>query len=82
MSRTQIYLPPDLSADLDRLARKRGVSRADLIRLAARRLLEHEDPPGEEPLLGLIGLGNAGPGRASEGHDHVLADHSAPPSPE
>jgi predicted transcriptional regulator len=72
MRRTQIYLDPDLSAELDRLARQRGTSRADLIRLAARRFLLQEGAEEEDPILGLIGLGDAGPGRVSEDHDQVL----------
>lgn len=76
MHRTQIYLQPDLNADLDRLARERGTSKADLIRLAARRFVEQEQAGGEDPLLGLIGLGDAGPGRVSEEHDRLLAEQT------
>jgi metal-responsive CopG/Arc/MetJ family transcriptional regulator len=75
MCRTQIYLPADLIAGLDRLARQRGTSRADLIRLAARQLIEREENGEEDPILGLIGLGTAGPGRTSEEHDKVLAEY-------
>ncbi|MBI4493882.1 MAG: ribbon-helix-helix protein, CopG family [Chloroflexi bacterium] len=76
MRRTQIYLPSDLSAALDHLARQRGTSRANLLRLAARRLLEQEQAGEEEdPIFGIIGLGDAGPGRVSEEHDRVLAEH-------
>jgi predicted transcriptional regulator len=74
MQRTQIYLPPDLSEALDRLAQRRGMSRASLIRLAARQLLEDEQSNGEDPILGLIGTGDAGPGRVSEEHDRVLVE--------
>lgn len=42
MRRTQIYLPPELSAALDRLARKHRTSKANLLRLAARRFVEQE----------------------------------------
>jgi len=76
MQRTQIYLEPDLSAALDRLARDRGMSRAKLIRLAAQRLLEDEQGIQEDPIFGLIGLANAGPGCTSEEHDRILTDHS------
>ncbi len=75
MRRTQIYLPPELSDALERLARKRGTSRASLLRLAARRLLEQEQPGGEDPILGIVGLGNAGPGRISEDHDRLLVEN-------
>lgn len=74
--RTQIYLPSQLSEALGRLARRRGTSKANLIRIAARRLLDQEELAGDDPILGLIGLGNAGRGRVSEDHDRLLAEHS------
>ena len=51
MRRTQIYLEPDLNEALDRLARQRGTSKANLLRLAARRFLEQEqvDRQTEDP---------------------------------
>ncbi|HVC34120.1 MAG TPA: CopG family transcriptional regulator [Chloroflexota bacterium] len=75
MSRTQIYLQPELSEALDRLARKRGTSKANIIRMAARRFLQQEQDGREDPIFGLIGLGNAGHGRVSEQHDRILAEH-------
>jgi metal-responsive CopG/Arc/MetJ family transcriptional regulator len=75
MQRTQIYLEPELAEALDRLARRRGTSRGALIRLAARRLLSDEQPAEDDPILGIIGLGHGGPGRVSEEHDRVLAEH-------
>ena len=53
---------------LDRLARRRGTTRAHLIRLAARRLIEHEQSSGEDPIHGLIGIRDAGPEGVSEEH--------------
>lgn len=77
MQRTQVYMPARLSAALDRLARRRGTSRAHMLRLAATRLLEQEEELHEEnPILGLIALGNAGPGRVSEDHDRILAEYT------
>lgn len=76
MRRTQVYLQPELSAALDRLAQQRGTSRADLIRLAARRLLEQEQPAEGDPILEIVALGDAGPGRTSEEHDRILAQQS------
>ena len=77
MQRTQIYLEPDLNSALDRLARQRGVSKANLLRLAARRLLDEEqDRATEDPILGLIGLGNGGSGHAAEDHDLILSGHA------
>jgi len=72
LRRTQIYLPSGLSAALDRLARGRGTSRAELLRQAAREFLERETPSGEDEILGIVGLGNAGPGAVSEEHDQFL----------
>lgn len=74
MQRTQVYLEPDLGAALDRLARVRGTSRASLIRLAARRLLAEAEGPGEDSILGVIDLGDAGPGRVSVEHDLYLGE--------
>jgi hypothetical protein len=76
MQRTQVYLEPEVGAALDRLARVRGTSRASLIRLAARRLLAEEQTPQEDPILGLIGLGDAGPGQVSVEHDRYLGERS------
>ncbi len=74
LRRTQIYLSADLSAALDRLAHDRGISRAEVLRQAARELLEREQASDEDPILGIVGLGDAGPGRVSEDHDRFLAD--------
>jgi hypothetical protein len=76
MQRTQIYLEPELSAALERLARKRGTTKASLIRLGARRLLEQVEAGDVDPILGLIGLGDGGAGRVSEEHDRVLSEHA------
>lgn len=73
MQRTQIYLEPDLSAELDRLAQQRGTSRASLIRLAARQLVAQEQTSDEDSILGLIGIGQSGRSDVSERHDDYLA---------
>jgi metal-responsive CopG/Arc/MetJ family transcriptional regulator len=73
LRRTQIYLPSDLSAALDRLARGRRTSRAELLRQAAREFLQREEPASDDPILGIVGLGDAGPGAVSEEHDRFLA---------
>ena len=74
MRRTQVCLEPAQTEALDRLAARRGVSRAALLREAARRLLREEGQAGEDPLLGMIGMANAGPGNAAAEHDRVLAE--------
>jgi metal-responsive CopG/Arc/MetJ family transcriptional regulator len=77
MQRTQIYLEPELAESLDRLAKQRGTSRADLIRTAARRLVAEEQPQDDDPILGIIGLAGAGQDSATdvaERHDDYLAE--------
>ena len=77
MQRTQIYLEPELAESLDKLAKQRGTSRADLIRTAARRLVAEEQPPKDDPILGIIGLSGAGQDSATdvaERHDDYLAE--------
>jgi metal-responsive CopG/Arc/MetJ family transcriptional regulator len=80
MRRTQVYLEPELAEALDRLARQRCTSRAELLRQAARRLLDEE--PGDsgaatdDPIWGIIGVADAGPGQVSVQHDRVLVEHS------
>jgi hypothetical protein len=75
--RTQIYLPARLSAALDELARDRRTSRAELLRQAAQQFLERELPVEDDPILGIIGLGDGGPGNVPEEHDQFLADLNA-----
>lgn len=75
MHRTQIYLQPDLNDALERLARKRGTSKAEVLRLAARRFVQQEQTSEEDPILGIIALGQSEPGRVSEEHDRFLAEH-------
>jgi metal-responsive CopG/Arc/MetJ family transcriptional regulator len=76
MQRTQIYLEPDLSEALDRLARQRRTSRASLIRKATRELLAREAVTEEDSILGLIGLAQDDAGDVSERHDYYLAEHT------
>lgn len=76
MQRTQIYLEPELASSLDRLARKRGTSRADLIRVAARRLVRDEEDLPFGSILSLAGIGQDKDGATdvSEHHDDYLID--------
>jgi ribbon-helix-helix CopG family protein len=76
MQRTQIYLEPDLAQSLDRLARQRGTSRADLIRVAARRLVNEESEEPFGSILSLAGIGQDKDGATdvSQRHDAYLAD--------
>jgi len=79
LCRTQIYLPAQLTAELDRLALCRGTSRAEIIRQAAREFLEREGPAPDDPILGVVGLGNAGLGNAAQEHDRFLVSLNAEP---
>lgn len=74
MRRLQIYLEPDLAEALDRLARQRGTSRANLIRQAARRFVREEQVPADDPIFGIIGLGRGEATNVSERHDDYLAE--------
>jgi hypothetical protein len=75
MQRTQIYLDPEMSAALGRLARKRRTTKASLIRLATRRLLEQEVVGEEDPILGIIGMGDSGQSNLSLDHDEALTEY-------
>jgi len=50
------------------------VSKAQLLREGARRILGEELSPEEDSILGIVGLGHGDPGVASEEHDHYLAE--------
>ncbi len=76
MQRTQIYLEPELAASLDRIARRRGTSRANLIRVAARQLISEENEAPVGSILSLAGIGHDKDGATdvAERHDEYLAD--------
>ncbi len=74
MKRTQIYLEPELDEDLARLAARRGVSKAQLLRQGARMIIREQESAEDNPILNIIGLGGSEPGRVSEEHDKVLGD--------
>jgi predicted transcriptional regulator len=57
MKKTSVYLDPDTDRALDRLARARGISKAEAIR----RALEEAVRRVERPRISAIGVG-AGPG--------------------
>ena len=54
------------------LAKKKGISKAEIIRKSLDRYLR-EIPVEEDPGMGLIGLGNSGKGNLSDHHDKYLA---------
>jgi hypothetical protein len=76
MTRVQILLHADEDRALERLARRRGESKSNLVRRAVTLLFRLESAHAE-PLLGLIGqAGKAGGRRAARDHDRILV-HAA-----
>jgi hypothetical protein len=67
----QIYIEPQQDDVLENLSKKKGVSKAELIRESLTRYL-NELPLEEDPAMGLIGLGSSGKGDLSDHHDRYL----------
>jgi Arc/MetJ-type ribon-helix-helix transcriptional regulator len=79
MVRTIIQLPEDQAAALERAARRRGVSKAALVREALSLLLARESgEPAVERALRAAGSGASGVRDLGERHDDYLAE--LPPS--
>lgn len=55
----QIYIEPKQNDVLDVLSKKKGVSKAEIIRRSLEKFLK-ELPVEEDPALGLLGLGRSG----------------------
>ncbi|MGQ9779366.1 MAG: ribbon-helix-helix domain-containing protein [Bacillota bacterium] len=78
MARKQIYLDPTSNERLKKLAKKRGVSEASLIREAVDAYLEKAEeaaaePGKEDPLLRLVGIFQGElPPDAAVAHDRYL----------
>ncbi len=70
----QMYIEPAQDAALAVLAKKRGVSKAELIRESIEKYLTAL-PVEEDPAMGLVGLGNSGKGDISEHHDKYLVKY-------
>lgn len=73
MQRTQIYLEPELARSLDRLASRRGSSRAQLIREAMREVVRREENRSGS-ILELAGVGQSGVNDTAERHDEYLVE--------
>lgn len=67
MKKTSLYLEPDVDAALTRIARGRGITKAELIRQSLRDVVATE----ERPRLTAIGIGH-GPGDVSRDVDRHL----------
>jgi hypothetical protein len=70
----QIYIEPKQELLLKNIARKKGTSKAEIIRLSLNNYLNNL-PIEEDPALGIIGLGRSGKGDISEKHDIYLAQY-------
>jgi len=71
----QIYIEPQQDYVLGNLARKKGISKAEIIRKSIDKFLR-EIPLEEDPGMGLIGLGNSGKGNLSNNHDKYLVRYA------
>lgn len=78
MVRTQIQLSERQSEDLKRLARKQGISVAEIIRRSVNRTLKDGYVPSEDELwiraLRVVGCGHSGMSDVSERHDDYLVE--------
>jgi hypothetical protein len=72
----QIYIEPKQELLLESLAKKKGTSKSEIIRLSIDKFLNNL-PLEEDPALGIIGLGRSGRGDVSEQHDAYLTKHLA-----
>jgi hypothetical protein len=72
----QIYIEPQQNHVLEDLSRKRGVSKAEIIRLSLDQFLR-ELPIEEDPAMGLMGLGRSGKKDLSEQHDKYIVGYAA-----
>jgi hypothetical protein len=79
MVRTIIQLSEDQAEALERAARRRGISKAAVIRMALSALVEHEHADlGIERALSAAGAGASGRQDLAERHDDYLADSWTP----
>ena len=69
MKKTSLYLEPDVDAALARIARRRGITKAELIRRSLREVASDET----RPRITAIGVGH-GPGDVSSDVDKYLAE--------
>lgn len=72
----QIYMEPRQDEVLSVLSKRKGVSKAAIIRESVEKYLK-ELPVEEDSAMGLIGLGGSGKGDLSAKHDKYLVKHIA-----
>lgn len=71
----QMYIEPGQDAALAVLAKKRGVSKAELIRESIEKYLTSL-PVEEDPAMGIVGLGSSGKRDISVRHDKYLVKYA------
>jgi len=71
MKPIQIYIEAQQNRVLEDLSKKKGLSKAEIIRRSLEKFLK-ELPVEEDPAMGLIGLGSSGRGDLSARHDDYL----------
>lgn len=74
MHRTQVYLTDEQAAALDRIAERRGCSRAELIRAAADALIRSHGISPDSPIWDIVGMGESDVDDGSERHDAHLME--------
>jgi hypothetical protein len=72
----QIYIEPKQELLLENLARKKGSSKAEIIRLSLDSYLGNL-PVEEDPALSIVGLGKSGKRNISEQHDVYIAQYAS-----
>jgi len=72
----QIYIEPRQEMSLKSLARRKGISKAEIIRLSLDKYLG-DLPVEDDPALGIMGLGRSGKKDISERHDDYLAGYAS-----
>ena len=70
-----MYIEPGQDNLLELLSKKKGVSKASIIRDGLERFFS-ELPVDDDPAMGLIGLGSSGMGNLAEIHDQHLAEYT------
>jgi hypothetical protein len=70
----QIYIEPRQDNLLEAMSKKKGISKAAIIREGIEKFLK-ELPAEDDPAMGLMGLGNSGKGDLSDKHDKYLAGY-------
>lgn len=70
----QIYIESQQDDVLEMLSKKRGISKAEIIRQSLEKFLS-DIPLEEDPALGLVGLGRSGKRNLSERHDLYLVQY-------